>query len=69
MRASKAHSPQRKEHCISLLTHRQWVRRQRVNALTCCVWWPLPDLNRRPIDYESTVLTTELRGLGINLFP
>lgn len=26
------------------------------------LWWPLPDLNRRPIDYESTALTTELKG-------
>ena len=25
-------------------------------------WWPLPDLNQRPIDYESTALTAELRG-------
>jgi hypothetical protein len=27
------------------------------------VWWPLPDSNQRPIDYESTALTAELRGL------
>lgn len=26
------------------------------------IWWPLPDLNWGPIDYESTALTTELRG-------
>ncbi len=28
------------------------------------IWWPLPDLNWGPIDYESTALTTELRGLN-----
>ncbi len=27
-----------------------------------CIWWPLADLNCGPIDYESTALTTELRG-------
>ena len=25
-------------------------------------WWPLPDLNWGPTDYESGALTTELRG-------
>ncbi len=25
-------------------------------------WWPLPDLNWGPSDYESPALTTELRG-------
>ena len=25
-------------------------------------WWPLPDLNWGPTDYESAALTTELRG-------
>lgn len=32
------------------------------------IWWPLPDLNWGPIDYESTALTTELRGQDINIF-
>ena len=27
-------------------------------------WWPLADLNCGPTDYESTALTTELRGLN-----
>ncbi len=27
------------------------------------IWWPLPDLNWGPNDYESCALTTELRGL------
>ncbi len=26
------------------------------------IWWPLPDLNWGPSDYESRALTTELRG-------
>ena len=26
------------------------------------IWWPLPDLNWGPSDYESPALTTELRG-------
>lgn len=63
MRASKAHSPQRKEHCIvcipSLLTHRQWVRRQRVNALTCCV----TDLNF----YQPFFYYRYIRPLSIEL--
>src|ERR1041384_4843687 len=25
-------------------------------------WWPLPDLNQQPTDYESAALTIELRG-------
>ena len=29
-------------------------------------WWPLLDLNQRPIDYESTALTTELKGQNWN---
>ena len=31
-------------------------------AALVLIWWPLLDLNQRPIDYESTALTTELRG-------
>src|SRR5262249_29492681 len=26
------------------------------------IWWPLPDLNQQPTDYESAALTIELRG-------
>ncbi len=26
------------------------------------MWWARLDLNQRPIDYESTALTTELRA-------